>query len=173
MIEIRGDRGKLLGLTLIGILMTTLGVALGFRWFSGIEPWDFIQLVGLFGAVFFGFATIGSIYRLYRANDIRLKLSADGIWEQRYGNQVLPWSEIRELSVTAVRRQPFVMLKIDRETENRLLQRPWSRVSMWLNRTMDFDGLPLSAAGLAISNDELIKLLRGFWAASWEPQNRQ
>lgn len=170
-VEIRGDAAQLARLLLIGVAVTTAFLAIGLGWITPRRmSWVVANIVGWSGTLFFGLCTIIFAWRLLRVRDVRLRISAEGIWEPKYRKEILQWHEVKQIREYVVgnwlRRRKSVLLDVDSATERRLLGSFHSRVGAFFNRNITGTGLFLSAGGLDTTHDDLLWVLRKYWSAA-------
>ncbi|HEY0597111.1 STM3941 family protein [Sphingopyxis sp.] len=85
-------------------IAAAIALCLGFVWVSSIfagiiAPPQGVkrQIVGWLGLIFFGFAGIGLLPRLFGRAE-RVKISARGIYSRSWSEDTIPWQEISRIS---------------------------------------------------------------------------
>jgi hypothetical protein len=159
--EITGSPVKLIGLFAAGVLMTAASAALAFRWIpSESTAW------GWFGLLFFGLCTALGLWRLLTAGRTVLTISPHGIKDVRLSAEMVPWSGVEDISTAKIKRQKFVVIAVEPSIEERLALTRMARWSRGPNRLLGIDGLCISAVGLKINHDTLLKACLVHWQAA-------
>ena len=142
---------KMIGLLALGVLMTGLGVAIALGY---VGPADFYKIaVGWFAALFFGLCTLAILAQTFRAGPV-VVVTRDGIRYHRRAKELIRWQEVSAISVQAIKRQRFVVLK--------LRDSGWTGDSDYVravdatNQAFGFHGVWISMTGLDGSIDDLL-----------------
>jgi hypothetical protein len=161
--EIKGSPAKLIGLLAIGVLMTALSAAVAFRWIpvgGAAVAW------GWAGLLFFGLCTAICFWRLLTAGRTLVTITPRGIKDIRIAADAVPWSGIRDVSTAEIKRQKFIVLAVDPSVEKQLALTRIARWSRGPNRMLGIDGLCVSAIGLKIDHDTLLRACLAHWRAA-------
>ena len=169
--EIKGSRIKLIGLFLVGILMTATAAALAFHWLPGRRAGDNSVALGWFGLLFFGLCTAVILWRLLTVGRTVITITPRGIKDRRLSADILPWSGIQRLSTTCIKSQRFIVLAVDPSIEKRLRLALVARLSRGPNRMFGIDGLCISTVGLKVKHDTLFKECMARWQAARNPHH--
>jgi hypothetical protein len=154
-IEIAGSPAKLILLSLCGVAMTLVSLAIAVPLFPDFRPDLLVRIVGSFGAVFFGFCTLIAVVRFARAREPVVTLAPQGIRDTRVAAEFIPWRAIRGLSTWQYQRQKIMVLAVDPAVERTLTLTRIARWSRGPNRALGADGLCVAATGLKIDYDTL------------------
>jgi hypothetical protein len=84
-----------------------------------------------------------------------LDIGPDGVRDRRLSPEVLPWSAVRGVGRTRVRRQEFVTLDLVPGAEQGYLTGRTNRLMYRVNQRAGFRGLHLNVVGLRCTADEL------------------
>ncbi len=156
-IEVRGAPMALVGFLVLGLIMTGASLLLVLPMFTGQADGDLAQFVGLIGTLFFGACTTAILYRLLTSFKALLVISPYGIRDTRVAAEFIPWSAIRGISTWEMQGQKVMILEVDPVVEAGLSLTRIARWSRGPNRSLGADGLAVSAQGLKISFDDLLK----------------
>jgi hypothetical protein len=162
MMEIKGSPAKLVGLLALGLLMTGLSAAFALGRLPGPPS---AVAVGWLGLLFFGLCTVICLWRLLTAGRTVVTITSLGIKDVRVAANVVPWSGVRNISTMKVKGQKFIVLAVDPSIEKQL---SLTRIAKWSrgpNRALGSDGLCVSAIGLKIGHDALLKACLANWRA--------
>jgi hypothetical protein len=122
--------------------------------------------------LFFGPCTALAFWKLLTAGRTVVTISPDGIKDIRLAADILPWSGVRNISTAKLERQKFIVLAVEPSTEERL---PLTRMARWTrgpNRMLGIDGLCVSAIGLKINHDALLRTCLAYWQAAHQGSPR-
>src|SRR5262245_40416768 len=155
-VEISGSPWKVLGLSVLGVMMTALSAAIALRLFPGMRVDTYHELMGYAGAVFFGFCTAVGVWRLLTTSGPVVTITPEGIRDTRIAREFIPWSAIKRISTWEYRGQRVMVLAVDPEVERRLTLTAIARWSRGANRALGADGLCVTAQGLRIDYDTLL-----------------
>jgi hypothetical protein len=156
-IEIGYSSLGLLRLVGLGVLMTLLSASIAFNWYADKGIDGFLVVIGYAGVAFFGFATLKLIWTLITAKGPVVFISRYGIRDQRIVRELMPWDQIEDISSHEYRRQKFVVLKISPALENRIFATKAEKARLLANRMLGVDGIAITASGLTIDADTLLK----------------
>jgi hypothetical protein len=161
-IEISGSPLKMAGIMMAGLIMTAASLFLAL----GPPGGDTETLVlGYIGAAFFGVCTLGALSRVFTGGSV-ITVTPVGICDRRVAADLIPWSAIREIGVWQYRSQRIMVLAIEPLAEAQLNLPPIARWTRGANRALGADGLCVSAHGLKIDFDELLRTSRAYLQAS-------
>ena len=105
----RSSPWRILLLVAGGIAFVALGV-----WIAGIAgtpPKPGREWVGWASIVFFGLCSVFGVRRLFDSSE-QLRISGSGIYYKPWAEQVIPWSEITDISVWEFKRQKSLILHL-------------------------------------------------------------
>ena len=161
---IKGSLVKLVILLIgsIGFMLLCLAAALG--WMTEASETDLY--LGLAGAAFFLFLTVGVIMRLANVSSSVVELSADGIWDHRVTKQMVLWRNVTEISIWTHLTGKFIQLTLDTDTEKQLIKSPLARGLRLANKVLGFSGIAISAGGLDTDTETLAALCDAYWRAN-------
>lgn len=159
-IRIEYDKGKLFLLSAGAIGFALFGGAMAFHIVPKIAPGSREEFFGWAGMIFFGFASVILLRRLLGPSRAVLTLTRNGFTDTRIARDEVPWGAISGIGVAKLRRQRLIVLKVDPTTEARLTLTRAARWSRGPNRALGFDGLCVSATGLKMGYDELLRAMR-------------
>jgi hypothetical protein len=165
-IEIGYSSLRLLRLLGLGILMTSLCVAVAFNWYHSASIGLFRMAVGYFGVVFFGFATCKSVWLLISARKPVVFIRRDGICDARISNELIAWKSVQKISIWQHRRQKLVILKLTPLLANRLIGSRLKRLISVANKAFGADGVAVSTAALTMDAETLFDTCRRYSAAA-------
>ena len=157
---IESSPARLGGYVALGLAMTVLAMFVAFV--PGIgDPLG--KLVGgYFGTVFFGVCTCVLVSRLLKSPRPVITISPEGICDARVAAAVIPWSAVTRISTWSYSGRRAVVLAIKPGIEPQL---GLTRIARWTrgpNRALGADGLCITAAGLKIGDDTLLKLCQDY-----------
>jgi len=156
-LEIGVSPWKGLGLVALGILMTTLSVAIALRLLPNVAPGSFHEFAGYVGSIFFGLATGIALWQMIGQRGAVITISPEGIRDRRVAAEIVPWLAVRGISTWQYRGQKVMVLAIDPVVESGLTLTPIARWSRSANRALGADGLCITAQGLKISYASLLQ----------------
>jgi hypothetical protein len=165
-LEIESSPAKLLRLVGIGVLMTAVAVTV-----TLLPDVPYIGRVvgGYFGILFFGLCTGAALWRLLTASGPVVTISPEGIRDTRIAAAIIPWRAVTGISTWQYRGQKLMVLAMKPGIEDQLgltLAVRWSRGA---NRAFGADGLCVTAAGLKIDYDTLLRTSQDY-ARAYGPQ---
>ena len=165
-VEIEASPIKLLGIAVLGVIMTALSTAIAFRALSNVRPGSFAEFIGYVGMLLFGACTLFALWRALTTNGPVVTITREGIRDTRIAAEFIPWSAVNDITVWEHRRQRSIVLAIDPIVEARL---NLSRMARWTrnaNRSLGADGLCLGTNDLKIGFDEMLATTIAFAEAS-------
>lgn len=71
-----------------------------------------IFVVGWFSVVFFGCCGAVALKRLFEGNSLQLRIGSSGILYPEWSDEIIPWSEIVNVSTWTVKRQKGIVLHL-------------------------------------------------------------
>jgi hypothetical protein len=154
-VEISGSPWKMLGLSVLGVMMTGLSAAIALHLFPGMQVDAFHQLTGYAGAVFFGFCTVLGFWRLFTTSGPVVTITPEGIRDTRVAREFIPWSAIKRISTWEHSGQKVMVLAVNPDVERRLTLTAIARWSRGANRALGADGLCITAQGLRTDYETL------------------
>lgn len=155
LIEIKGSPAKLIGLVILGIIMTGLSAAIAF----GLIPsgaGSIGQFAGWAGTVFFGAALMIALYRLTTSSATVITLSAAGLHDTRVSERPIAWDAIQDVGVWSMQGQKIIVLAVAPEVEQSVGLTRMARWSRGANAKLGADGLCIASTGLAMKHNELL-----------------
>ncbi|GIL00992.1 MAG: hypothetical protein BroJett030_08910 [Alphaproteobacteria bacterium] len=189
-LEVRYSLGRMLGLALLGVVMTVFCAVLAFRLIGGVAAGSFSQFAGFVGLAFFGFSTLLILWRLARGRGAVVTLTPQGLRDTRLAADLIPWTSVGAIStwspgpargpglaarlwrrwggtgVQGLGEQRAIVLALDPRVEAGL---NLGRIAGWTrgaNRALGADGLCVTAAGLEIDHDRLLAAISAFHQAA-------
>jgi hypothetical protein len=93
-----------------------------------------------------------------------------GIKDARLAADVVPWSAIRDISTAVFRSQEYIVLAVEPSFEQRLALTLIAKWTRGPNRALGIDGLCVSAIGLMIDHDALLRACLTHWRAARRPR---
>lgn len=157
-VEILGSPIKLLGLVVLGVLMTAVSAAVAIPLFPDFEPDVRTRLICYFGVAFFALCTGVAAWRLVRTRGPVVTITPDGIRDIRVAPEFIPWSAVKRISTWESYGQKMMILAVDPALERRLTLGPIARWSRGANRALGADGLCITAQGLKIDYPTLLEI---------------
>lgn len=132
---------------LIGLLLMTFALV-GCCWFCTTLPGRSEQVIGWCGLVFFGLGLIVIPPRFRQTRIPQLEFTAEGIYEHQQGFGLIPWDDIR--SMTVWRRQSVRLLCLETRTPELFLARlsPVRQKAAHANFAVGASEVTLNFAGL-------------------------
>jgi len=159
-LTIESSPAKLFGLVGLGFFMTAVSIIVFFL--PGALTLRKL-VAGCLGVVFFGLCTVVAMSRLANSRSPVITLSAEGIRDSRVAAELIPWSAVTRISTWSSRgRNHCVVLAIEPSVEARL---GLTRIAQWTraaNRTLGADGLCITAAGLKVDHNTLLRACQDY-----------
>lgn len=159
-VEIAASPWKMAGLVVLGVGMTLAGLALVFS--DSIVK----TVVGGFGFLFFGAATVVIIRRALAVRGATVVLSRKGIRDVRVARETVAWAEIERISTWEYSGQRIMVLQLAEPTWERIGASVIARRTRKTNRALGADGLCVTAQGLKLSYDDLLGTALAYAEAS-------
>ena len=156
--EIYGSSLKQLGLAVICIALTAHSGAIAFRLLGNVAPGSFIQFIGYFGLIFFGFGTVMIVWRALTSQGPVITITPEGFRDTRLAAEFVPWTTIKRISTWTYQRQKIIVLTVDPEVEDRLTLTRIARWARGANAKLGADGLCISVQGLKVDYDSLLQI---------------
>jgi hypothetical protein len=160
-LEIESSPAKLLFLVGICVVMTAASIALV------VLPAEMLpdmvlsyakaKIVGALGAVFFGLCTVVVVWRLFTSQGPVITISPEGIRDTRIASEVIPWSAVTAISTWQFKGQKAMVLGMKPGIEARLGLTRTARWTRSANRSLGADGLCVTASGVKIDYDTLLR----------------
>jgi hypothetical protein len=164
-IEIGYSSLRMLGLVAMAVIMTLLSVSIAFNWFGENSIDSFYVLIAYLGIAFFGFGTVKFIWTLLTARGPVLFISRYGIRDMRIANELILWDSVEAISACDYRKQKFILLKVGPALEQRLFATKMKQALQQASKAMGFDGVTISAGGLATDFDSLLSTCMAYYSA--------
>jgi hypothetical protein len=140
--ECRTSKAKLLGLLALTCAMV------GASYFCTTLPDTLARGVGWIGVAFFGLGFIAFPIVFFRAGP-QVLVNEDGIDDRRLKLGLIPWSDIRALSIGSVNSVKFLCIELV-DPEKYLSRLPrWKRALAAANEGMGFPALSIGFSGLS------------------------
>jgi hypothetical protein len=155
-VEIRQSVLAMLGLIVIGIVLTALCAGIAFHLLPDVRPNVYQEFMGYIGVVFFGLCTMVGLWRLLFVRGPVVTITPEGIRDTRVAAELIPWSGITGISTWKHRRQKVMVLAVDPAVERRLTLTRTAQWSRGPNRALGIDGFCVTATGLNINYDTLL-----------------
>lgn len=166
-LDIAASPWKLLGLGLIGAGMTALGGVLAFGLLpNGPAAGSFGQFIGYAGLLFFGPGTGILLWRAFTSRGPVVTMTPDGIRDSRVAADFIPWTAVLHISTWTYSSQKFMILSVDPEVESRLALTRIAKMTRGANRSFSIDGLCVTAQGLKMSYDDLLRTSMAYATAA-------
>lgn len=165
-VEIEASRIKLLGIAVLGFVMTALSTAMALRLFPKVQPGSFAEFCGYVGVLFFTACTLLAGWRAVTTHGPVVTITRDGIRDSRLATELIPWNVVKDIRVWEHRRQRFMVLVIDPAIEAGLGLTRLARWSRDANRALGVDGLCVGSNDLKVGFDELLATSLAF-ARAW------
>jgi len=144
----RTSRVKLLGLLALTCVMV------GVSYFCTTPRDEVARAFGWIGVVFFGLGFIAIPIMFFRAGP-QVVLSEDGIEDRRLKLGLIPWGDIRALSIGSVNSVKFLCIQlVDPQKVLSRLPR-WKRAMTATNEAMGFPPLTIGFSGLSPGIEEV------------------
>jgi hypothetical protein len=165
-IEIGYSSLRMLGLVAMAVIMTLLSASIAFNWFGENSIDSFYVLIAYLGIAFFGFGAVKFIWTLLTARGPVLFISRYGIRDMRIANELMLWDSVEAISTCEYRKQKFILLKVGPALEQRLFATRTKHALQHASKAMGFDGVTISAVGLATDFDTLLNTCMAYYSAS-------
>jgi len=165
-VEIEASPVKLLGIAVIGVVMTALSTAIALRAFPKIQPGSFTEFCGYAGVLVFGACTLLAIWKALTTHGPVVTLTREGIRDRRIATDLIPWSAVKDITIWKHHRQRFMVLAVDPAVEAGLNLTRTARWTRNANRSLGADGLCLGTNDLKIGFDEMLATTMAFAQAS-------
>ena len=152
--ECRTSKAKLLGLFGLTCIMV------GASYFCTTLPDPLPRVFGWIGVAFFGLGFVAFPVMFFRTGP-QVVVDDQGIEDRRMKIGVIPWQDIRSLSIGSVNSAKF--LCVDLVDPEKYLSRlpPWKRRLAAANEALGFSALSISFAGLSPGLNEVWAYVQG------------
>jgi hypothetical protein len=164
-IEIGYSALRMLRLAALGVVMTLVSASIAFNWFADKNLDGFMVAVGYAGVAFFGFATLKIIWKLTTAKGPVVFVNRCGIRDLRISNELILWGSVEDITIWEYRRQKCIVLKISPALERQLFATKAKQAMLLANRAVGVDGIAISASGLTMDFDALLKICAAYYSA--------
>ncbi len=157
---------KLFGLGVLGIGMTALSAAVAIPLLGNVPPGSFAQFVGYVGVVFFALCTVLIFRRAATMRGPVVTMAPEGIRDIRIAPEFIPWPAIQGMWTWSLSGQKILILAVDPAVRERLTT---TRIAKWTrgaNAALGADGVGITAQGLAVNYDTLMKTVADYWDAA-------
>ena len=166
-LDIDASPWKLLGFVLIGTGMTALGAVLGFGILPGGPPaGSFGQFIGYAAFLFFGLCTGILLWRAFTTRGPVVTITPDGIRDSRVAADFIPWTAVLHISTWTHSGQKIMVLAVDPDVERKLALTRIAKMTRGANRSLRIDGLCVTAQGLKMSYDDLLRTSMAYATAA-------
>ncbi len=155
-IEIKGSPAKLVGLVVLGIIMTGASGVIAFGIIPNVDG-SFIQFIGWFGLLFFGACLLVAVSRFFASSKTVVTLSPEGLLDTRVAERPIPWSAMQDIGVWASHGQKIIVIAVPPDVEQSLSLKRMVRMTRGANAKLGADGLCIATTGLKISHDDLLR----------------
>jgi hypothetical protein len=155
-VEIEGSPVRMLGLAVLGFLMTALSAAVALHAFPNVPPGSFAEFAGYAGTVFFGACTVLGLWRAFTTDGPVVTIAPDGIRDSRVAAELILWSAVNDIKIWESNGQRVMVLVVDPAVEAGLSLTRIARWTRGANRALGADGLCVTAQGLKMGFDELL-----------------
>ncbi len=166
-LDIDASPWKLLGFGLIGAGMTGLGGALAFGLLpNGPSAGSFGQFIGYAAMVFGGLSTAILLWRAFTSRGPVVTITPDGIRDSRVAADFIPWTAVLHISTWTHSGQKIMVLAVDPDVERRLALTRIAKMTRGADRSFSIDGLCVTAHGLKMSYDDLLRTTMAYATAA-------
>jgi hypothetical protein len=148
---IENSPARLLRLVGMGVVMTAVSVAVA------LMPGAAIGIWGYLGIAFFGLCTVVILWHLLFSSGPVITISPEGIRDTRVAAALIPWSAVTGISTWEYSGQKAMVLAMKPGAEAGLGLTRMARWTRGANRALGADGLCITAAGLKIDYDALLR----------------
>jgi hypothetical protein len=156
---------RVLRLAGLGVIMTLLSASIAFNWFAYKNIDGFHVLIGYVGIAFFGLAALKIVWTLITARGPVVFVSRYGIRDLRVSNELILWGSVEDITGWEYRRQKCVVLRISPALEQQLFASKARQAMLLANRALGVDGVVISASGLTMDIDTLLKTCTAYYSA--------
>ncbi len=153
-LEIEFSPGKLIRLTALGFLMTAAAVFVALS----AGPSLVAKLFGYFGTLFFGAATVKSLWLLLSSSGPVVTITPEGIRDTRIAAQFIPWTAITRIWTWRYGSQKAMILVLKPGAAEQLdltLLARWARIA---NPLVGVNGLAIGAAEIKTDYQTLLQM---------------
>ena len=166
-LEIEASPWKLLSMGLLGAGMTALGAALAFGLMpNGPSGGSVGQFIGYVALCFFGLCTAILLWRAFTSRGPVVTITPDGIRDSRVAADFIPWTAVLHISTWTHSGQKIMVLAVDPDVEARLALTRVAKMTRGANRALSVDGLCVTAQGLKMSYDDLLRTTMAYATAA-------
>jgi hypothetical protein len=144
-----------------GLLFVGLGLLL---W---QDPRPDRKFAGALSIGFFGLLAIVAFLRLFRFGTV-LTIDANGVFDRRATDRVIPWAAISDVGLASVSNQSFCVLTLSRPVSE-FIDNPLKRLMQALNAPFTRGGVAIGGKGLDVSDDDVECELRRRFKALHAP----
>ena len=156
-VEIEMSPLRMLGMLVLGVVMTIGCAAIALRWIRDVTPGSFMEFVGYAGTLFFGLCTCVALWRILTARGPVVTITPEGIRDTRVAAEFIPWRGVLGISTWQHRGQKVMVLAVDPTIESELTLTKIAKWSRGPNRALGINGLCVTAQGLTIGYDALLR----------------
>jgi hypothetical protein len=164
-IEIGYSTLRMLRLVGLAVIMTLVSASVAFNWFADKKLDGFVVVVGYAGVAFFGLGTLKIVWKLISAKGPVVFVNRCGIRDLRISNELILWGSVENIAVWEYRRQKCIVLKISPALEGQLFASKARQAMLLANRAVGVDGVAISASGLTMDFDTLLKACMAYYSA--------
>ena len=149
-IEIKAPRGKYLLLLLIAAALAGLN---GYLLASGDSDWKLWGGLTFFGAMVLVFGS-----KLLR-NENRLVISEDGIWDEGFGIDVIPWTAIEGAHLKTLSKNDFLCLELSNTDHYLQRANAFRQASLNANLRLGLTPFSVNLTGTNIDSNGVLKMV--------------
>lgn len=156
-LEIEASAVRMLGLSVLGLVMTALSAVLALHVVPGVARGGLVEFCGWAGMVFFAACSAGILWRTLTAHGPVVTITPEGIRDTRVAAELIPWRAVDSIKVWESQGQRVLVLAVDPTVEQSLTLTRIARWSRGANRCLGADGLCITAQGLKLGFDDLLQ----------------
>jgi hypothetical protein len=166
-LEIAASPWKFVGLGLIGAVLTMVGAVMAFGLIPGSPAaGSFHQFIGYVGFLFFGLCTAILVWRALTSRGPVVTITPDGIRDSRVAWEIIPWTAVLHISTWTHSGQKIMVLAVDPVVESQLSLTRIAKMTRGANKALRIDGLCVTAQGLKMSYDDLLRTSMAYATAA-------
>lgn len=162
-VELSTSPAGIARLLLLGVLLTAASA-----WLVVLDGGVALTVVGWVGVVFFGGCGIVWVERAIRLRGPVVTISPEGFRDLRVAREVVPWSDVLEISTWTHSGQQVMVLRVPDEVWDRLSLTVIARSSRRANRALGVDGLAITAQGLRATYPQMFEATVRAASAAWQ-----
>ncbi len=162
-ITVPADRGRMVLLLILGLIMTGGCVFILLIPLREPRSWPVMVPIGLAGLLFFGLCLVYTVYRLFSPKPMLVN-NAEGITDNAsaIGVGLVPWEEITGLRIYTFMGQKFLAVEV-RDMEAILARfGPLKRLWIGLNIKLTGSGINIPSVGLPVTLEKLTAVITAY-----------